>query len=348
MTAYVLGAGASANAGYPLASKLLQGLSDWLDRYEDPEDWVNWCRNRIVQVRETFGSLDDFEGILGTLEEYGHERVKPTGATTYRQDYKDLFHDCTKKMQREDCGNPDVPAEGFYPQYLRSDLIMGFRELFYQTEQKRSGPTAYDSFAEKRIGSDSTVITLNYDLALERALIKAGRWDIGTGYGYTAFADRAASPTTIYKLHGSVNWFQTPMQEIPPPLIFSRDLTILGYDGLVDPRIGPNGVAVNNSGTFIMPEPKKKFYWEQFWLPLWTVAADRLRDANEVFIHGYSMPTADSHARQLLFDNINKRAAINVHCRSSSDLIAEDFRSRGFKNVSSFPVIDFETWATSV
>jgi hypothetical protein len=68
---------------------------------------------------------------------------------------------------------------------------MGFRELFYQTEQKRSGPTAYDSFAEKRIGSDSTVITLNYDLALERALIKAGKWDIGTGYGYTAFADRA-------------------------------------------------------------------------------------------------------------------------------------------------------------
>jgi hypothetical protein len=117
---------------------------------------------------------------------------------------------------------------------------------------------------------------------------------------------------------------------IPPSLI---GLTILGYDGLVDPRIGPNGVAVNNSGTFILPDPQKKFYWEQFWLPLWTVAADRLRDANEVFIHGYSMPTADSHARQLLFDNINKSAAINVHCRSASDLIAEDFRSRGFNEI---------------
>jgi hypothetical protein len=109
----LLGDHRGANAGCPLASKLLRGLSDWLDRYEDPEDWVNWCRNRIVQVRETFGSLDDFEGILGTLEEYGYERVKPTGATTYRKDYKDLFHDCTKKMQSEDGGNPDVPAEGF-------------------------------------------------------------------------------------------------------------------------------------------------------------------------------------------------------------------------------------------
>jgi hypothetical protein len=96
-----------------LASKLLQALSDWLDRYEDPEDWVNSCRNRIVQVRETFGSLDDFEGILGTLEEYGHERVKPTGATTYRQDYKDLFHDCTKKMRARIAGIPMCRQKGF-------------------------------------------------------------------------------------------------------------------------------------------------------------------------------------------------------------------------------------------
>jgi hypothetical protein len=348
MTAYVLGAGASANAGYPLASRLLQGLSDWLDGCDDSEDWVGWCRNRIVQVRETFGSLNDFEGILGRLEESGHERVKPTGTTTYRQDYKDIFHDCTKRMQGEACGSPDEPAEGFYPQYLRSDLIMAFRELFYQTEQNRTGLTAYDSFAEKRIGPDSTVITLNYDLALERALIKAGKWDIGNGYGYTAFADRPASPTTIYKLHGSVNWFQTPMQENPPPLTFSRDLNILGYDGLVDARIGPNGVAVNNSGTFILPDPQKKFYWEQFWLPLWTAAAQRLRDATEVFIHGYSMPSADVKARELLFENINRDAIVNVHCRSTSDLIVEDFRRHGFKNVNSFPAIDFETWATSV
>ena len=67
-----------------VASTLLQGLSDWLDGCGNSEDRVGWCRNRIVQVRETFGSLNDFEGILGRLEESGHERVKPTGITTYR------------------------------------------------------------------------------------------------------------------------------------------------------------------------------------------------------------------------------------------------------------------------
>src|ERR1700686_5265174 len=80
MTGYVLGAGASFSAGYPLASNLLDGLSAWLDRCDPSVHWVPWARNRIVQVRETFGSLEDFEGILGKLDEYGtsalHRRVR--------------------------------------------------------------------------------------------------------------------------------------------------------------------------------------------------------------------------------------------------------------------------------
>jgi hypothetical protein len=279
MIAYILGAGASKHADYPLASKLLQGFADWLDHYDVREQWLGQCRNRIVQVRETFGSLDDFESILGQLEEYGYQRVKPTSATTYRQNLVDIFHDAN-------CGDSNKPARGFYPQYLRSELIQALREFFYQTEQKRSEPTAYETFAAQRIERDSTVITFNYDVALERALIKAGKWDVGTGYGFTAFRDRAASFTTIYKLHGSVNWFQAPMQQDPPPMMFTRDLKLLGYDDLADPRIGPNGVAVNNMGTLILPDPLKDFFWEAFWLPLWNVAAERLRWASEVFIHG--------------------------------------------------------------
>ena len=45
MTAYILGAGASAHAGYPLASRLLQALSDWLDGKNDGEHWVPCCES---------------------------------------------------------------------------------------------------------------------------------------------------------------------------------------------------------------------------------------------------------------------------------------------------------------
>lgn len=188
MTAYILGAGASAHAGYPLASRLLQSLSEWLDGKSDEEHWVPACRNRILQVRETFGSLDDFEGILGKLEEFGYRRVRPNGPTTYGQDVKDIFHDCTERMRGNvaEVGDADTPATGFYPQYLRSDLITAFREYFYEIETRRSGEIAYDWFACK-IDANALVITFNYDVALECALVRAGKWDIGTGYGFTQF-----------------------------------------------------------------------------------------------------------------------------------------------------------------
>jgi hypothetical protein len=344
MKAYVFGAGASLTAGYPLASKMLYGLSDWLDVQDASVPWVFWARNRIVQVRETFGSLDDFEGILGKLEKFGFERVKPRGPVTYRQDHKDIFHDCTKQMQGENCD--PATTEGFYPQYLRSDLIGAYREFFYITEERRVGANAYDNFAGHRLAPDSTIITLNYDVALERALKNDGKWDIGDGYGFAAFPNRDPSPTKVYKLHGSVNWFQTPLQNEPPPLMFPRDLTILGYDNLRDPRLGGGSVGVNNSGTFILPDPEKQFYWERFWVPLWTGAAEKLREVDELFIHGYSMPAADGRARELLFENINKAATVNVHARSTSDRIANEFRSRGFKNVTAFPRVGFEDWAS--
>jgi hypothetical protein len=344
MTVYVLGAGASFSAGYPLASKLLERLSAWLDRCDPSVHWVPWARNRIVQVRETFGSLDDFESILGKFEKYGQKRITPTGPTTYRQDPKDIFHDCTERFRGVDCGNIDDPAEGFYPQYLRSDIISALREFFYETENTRSGPAAYDNFAQHKVALDSSIITFNYDVALESALAKVGKWDVGHGYGFPFLPDRLPSTLKVYKLHGSVNWFKHPVHDVAPPVIFTRDLQLLGYEPLVDSRVGRNGMGVDNSGTFILPDPHKKFYWEGFWEPLWKTAAARLREASEVYIHGYSMPSTDSRARDLLFENINKSAVINVHCRSTSDRIAAEFRSRGFKMVKAFPTIGFENW----
>jgi hypothetical protein len=71
----------------------------WLDGCGPALQWVPGVRNRIVQVRETFGSLNDFEGILGKLEEYGQQRLKPAGRTTYSQDIRDIFHDLTNRIR---------------------------------------------------------------------------------------------------------------------------------------------------------------------------------------------------------------------------------------------------------
>jgi hypothetical protein len=282
--AYVLGAGASLNAGYPLASQLLQEPSQWLEQCDSSVHWVPGARNRIIQVRETFGSLHDFEGILGKLEEYGYQRVRPTGPTTYGRGFQDIVHDYTERM----LGNRNKPTRGFYPQNLRGDLVSAFREYFYEIEERRSESTAY-----------------------------------------------------------GVSLCTSPQTRPPPPVILSRDLKLLGYEDLVDPRVGPNGISVDNEGTFILPDPKKKFYWDVFWSPLWTAAASKLCQADEVFIHGYSMPDADTHTRKLLFENIRKSAVVNVYFRSKSDQIKKEFCTRGFTHVSSFPGTLFEEWAAA-
>jgi hypothetical protein len=142
MKAYIFGAGASVDAGYPLASQLLHGLSNWLNSCDSSTHWVPWALNRILQVRETFGGIDDFEEILGKLEQYGTQRVRPTGPVAYRQEYKDLAHDCLERLGGSESGDPNTPAEGFYPQYLRSDLILALREYFYHVEERRNRPSA--------------------------------------------------------------------------------------------------------------------------------------------------------------------------------------------------------------
>jgi hypothetical protein len=347
MKAYVFGAGASVQAGYPLASRLLHALSDWLDTSPGGEEsafWVQPCRNRMLQIRETFGSLDSLENVLGKLEQYGTQRAVPTSAATYQQDMKDLMHDASEQfMGRRD---PDAPAEGFYPQYLRSDLITAFREMFYSIEQNRCGENAYDKLA-RAADAGSGFITFNYDVALERALAKAAKWDVADGYWFNAFPDRKRSDSIVHKLHGSANWLKSPIQEDGPPHLFPRDLKILGYDDLRDPRVGGQ-MPVDNSSTFILPDPTKGFYWEWLWLPLWQSAGEHLRMADEVFIHGYSMPTADVRGRELIFANVRKSAKINIYCMGDSVRMAEEFRSHGFVNVNAQPGMGFEAWADTL
>ena len=64
------------------------------------------------------------------------------------------------------------------PEYLRSDLVGAYREFFYITEERRVGTNAYDTTSPPgRLAPDlRMIITLNYDVALERALKNAGKW----------------------------------------------------------------------------------------------------------------------------------------------------------------------------
>ena len=80
-------------------------------------------------------------------------------------------------------------------------------------------------FAES-INEDDSVLTFNYDLALEKALWKLNRWTPNEGYirvlDFEFPEDKtklAQSPIRLLKLHGSLNW-------LPPQILPKENLRI--------------------------------------------------------------------------------------------------------------------------
>jgi hypothetical protein len=322
MTVYVMGAGASLHAKYPLGRDLLRKLAEWLDNGIDQSRVLRPTqiakirddyKQPLSQIQEKFPKLDNCEEILRELDslamEGGHE-----------------------------ANNLRLPN-------LRDQLASAVREYFFDiASQEAAG--AYDLFARMHAKRGDSIITFNYDVALERALKGAGKWDIKLGYGlpFPFFPD-AQSDVTVLKLHGSVNWFQYPIQKGPPPLIARRDLDLLGYPSLIDPRISEDGFSTNNTGTLILPDPNKKYHWENLWRTLWARAETKLACTQHLVIHGYSLPKSDREPRELLLTKTNHDASIEICCISDSNGIASDFRNHGFSNVTPRFETTFEKWA---
>ncbi len=309
----VLGAGASVHAGYPLAAKLGSSLKNWVDTR--PADFEHhWGVNQLTKI---YGSLDDFQTILTDLMPIGQG--------------------CN--FERLGASRP----------YVLSSLIEALLRYF---DSIRMAPTPlYDRLA-KLLQDDDVAVTLNYDLAIERALRVAGKWDVSTGYGFWVGKPNA-SKVGVLKLHGSTNWrallfegrsgfFVGGSQSLGdrPVLYFRPDLEYLGYPAFVDPNCaGLTQAAV--LPVMIMPAFGKKFSlsstsgqeWKPFWEDLWRKAEIGLRVAEEIAIIGYSLPLTDERARDLLFQRANRDARLYVCCRQDTETIAQEFRNHGFLNI---------------
>jgi hypothetical protein len=146
MRVFVLGAGASRHAGYPLAAELGNQLAAWINTTPSGLGYQP-C---LAQVVDLDSSLDNFEPILADL-------MTPT---------------------------PHSPADllGVRRHYLLHDLQEAIREYF-ETIRSTSAPL-YDELSRHLLPGDK-VITFNYDLAIERALHTAGLWNIKSGYGFS-------------------------------------------------------------------------------------------------------------------------------------------------------------------
>ncbi len=330
MTTYVLGAGASRHAGYPLAGELGDTLHDWICRNKPPN---HDYRIHMDQLRELYGGLGNIEQVLTDLDE------------------------CPPGSQAATLPGP-IRANLF------RDLRLSIREFF---DDLRRGPAPlYKRLAGERIRPGDLVITFNYDVSCERELRQVGLWEISDGYGFPLGMDSIPpSRVKVLKLHGSTSWWglmfggskgfgqASDMLGSRPVIFFLRpDFEFLGYSReLCDPACAGISEAAG-APAIIMPTLHKRFYeetsfgreWETFWQHLWAQAGRALQSSQMIVIIGYSMASADEKARELLLQKSNRDACITVCCGHRSTTIRNEFDVHGLQYIETFGQGRFEEY----
>ena len=313
-TTYVIGAGASRHAQYPLASEMGQGVIHFMLGMQAP------FPQQARHLTQRFGAQSNIEEMiteLGSLIQSGQSTADPLSPVS--------------------------------PGNLWGFLGFSLREWFRQIHLGTAD--AYAEFAETIAQPGDMIITFNYDDSLERELKRAGKWDVSDGYGFPFAALAHPSQVFTLKLHGSMNWLWPVPLLGQRPLIHRADLTHLGYSDFTNftGYVHANGGAIP---CLILPDREKKFFYEtsfgiecrEFWDDLWEQARDAVKRSERMVLCGYSLLPVDGRACALLLNEPEKDTDITVVSGAQNDRIASDFRDAGFQNVHTFESGYFEDW----
>jgi len=261
---FVLGAGFSAHQGYPLVRDLRTKLKDFLGGYGSCGD------ARLDAIRP------QYERFCASVDPHG------------RLQFEELF------MRLSALGREDARY-----QVLATDVS---HYLWHLHPSKSSLQPAYKNFVywvEPEFGrsNGTVVVSFNWDLVLEQAIDSDCRQ---FSYG--------PSPNWIpvLKPHGSINWNRYRQKNIRPPAdnpwceIFGS--AQISYDRL-RPFRNPYSQDINTdliymiwpSETEVRDEDAKK---------IWEHVKEALSEADEVIFIGYSLPSYDKFALDVLQNSI--------------------------------------------
>jgi hypothetical protein len=312
-TTFILGAGASIHAGYPLAADMGIRLLDWM---KTPRESVYY----------------DYPGNATYLE------------NRFGNNIEDMVNGIERTLLRHG-SDFELMASLYKP-----SLLQAIREWFAEI-QRHNPAVAYRKFASQIIQRGDVVITFNYDVSLDAQLCRAGKWSLGDGYGFRVEGFPMHSPVRLLKLHGSANWL-TKVLAGGRPAIPDDDVRALGYEGgLIDsewPRNGAPAVL-----PMILPTKRKQFYfatnlgrvWEPFWTRLWRAARYAIRTSERIVICGYGLPLADTRGRNLLLRG-EAKGEIEVSSGGRSADIVIELRACG-RTARVAQCGRFEEWVNS-
>ncbi len=302
-TVFVLGAGASAHAGAPLMANFLD-VAEKLNRGDamgsDGPDFDLVFR-ALAQMQAVYAKAvvdsDNLEAVYAAFE-----MSEVLGSLGDME---------PKELQRL------APA-------MRRVIVRTLEETisFPIIGRTLQAPTGYANFATlvkelkgRSEAGDVTVITFNYDLALDLALRVAG---LSVNYALPDNPDAMAllmnrgPMAQLLKLHGSINWLRTKDGlRIVPWDIFE----FLKLFPIHPARQGPVeklrmsrgfGVAVDpRTNSLLAPDPvivpptwSKSAYFKEV-AHVWQAARIAFSTAENIIVMGYSLPETDAFFRYL-------------------------------------------------
>jgi hypothetical protein len=331
VTTYVLGAGASRDAGYPLATTMASGLFQWMKcTTHDPDSYAARYPATARFLEESFSPGGNIEDLVTAI----HELI-----------------DKNENGTREQRAKRTLVANEYG--VLKNAVRAWFEEIQHGVALASS---AYRDFARAIVAPGDCVITFNYDVSLDRELKLAEKFEVGNGYGFL-IDGLPASETKVLKLHGSTSWlallfrgmtsgpfnFQPGKTLGARPVIGRNELSFLGYTDAVDPKFGEGGAAMP---VMIFPARSKDFYFAAstgreyagFWDDLWSQAKAALQSAARVVVCGYS----------LLLNAPRKNAEILVASGQDTERIVKEYREAGYAGAMAAGEGLFQDWVAGL
>lgn len=320
-----LGAGASKDAEYPLASKLYDELSKenevtGLSSYK--KAWEKFDKNfqLIKKIMPALSGCNDIEYLM-------------TAMSLLEGFHKQQYHDQLNQ------NHLNAAIECYREQFSYEDAFRGFSEClnyYFGYNNYEMKDAQYDYlrvYLKEAISDGDTIITTNYDVLAERILGDLGLWFIQDGYGFNVILEETfdfykmrsneldkknqeqssswienekklikdclenKSKVSVLKLHGSVGWLREK-NHIVLDMYNLRYMLPSHIHDYQDVKYKPELLAYHN-GCLIFPTFMKN-YEHPILLDIWAKAADAIQKTSEINFIGYSLPEYDTNIRTLL------------------------------------------------
>lgn len=328
--AFLLGAGASAQGGCPVMSDFFRAadtlhnhglLSDLSTEFDAIRD----ARERLFKVKSKTGiDIENLEQVFNAIEmaiflEQDFADDQGSDAVELKSALISLIAAVLQRTQAS------MPTEA--PRHIKSTTGAALAN----ESMKVRGPEGYDEFArltsqlrESAPAIEVGVITFNYDVGLEHALLAHG-----VPFEYS-FGEPNPGHVPIFKLHGSVNWFLEPDgEQVEVQHVDLAWLSTIVRRWPIDAQrrdikiIDVKEIGCLQRTPLIIPPSESKAALREPLGGMWREASRFLSYADYVAIIGYSLPNTDEFFRQffnvsMMSDRLVRRVFVANRERADS------------------------------